>query len=81
MSTVFVMARSAEGVDVAVVTVMVLDAVLFPVFESVDDDDSPAVAVFVTVVPTAAFTIAWITSVAVEFALISPIAQVPVELA
>ena len=62
-------------------TVRMAEPVLLAVFESVDDAVSVAVAVFVIDVPADAFTIAAIVRVAVELALISPIVQVPVEVA
>jgi hypothetical protein len=64
-----------------VATVMVELAELLPGFGSVDEEDSPTTAVFVTWVPTDAVTVAATWSVAVEFAERSPIVQVPVEVA
>ncbi len=62
-----------------VATVMVELAELLPEFGSVEDEDSPATAVFVTAVPADAETVAAIWRVAVELALMSPIVQLPVE--
>ena len=71
--------QKPSGTGVA--TVRMAEPVLLAVFGSVDDAVSIAVAVFVIDVPADAFTIAAIVRVAVELALISPIVQVPVEVA
>ena len=69
----------AKGSAVAGATVIVVEAVLLPGFESVEDEDSETVAAFVTWVPAEAVTLAAMLSVAVELALMSPIVHVPVE--
>ncbi len=79
-SAVFVIATSAI-VEVVVMTTGTVE-LLFVGLESVVEAFSPTTAVFVIVVPAVpVFTLAAITSVAVELAGKLPIIQVPVELA
>jgi hypothetical protein len=63
-------------------TVIEADDELLAGFESVELADSVIIPLFVIVVPAVpAFTVAVIASVAVELAGMSPMVQIPVELA
>jgi hypothetical protein len=65
-------------VQTAGTTVIVDEAVLLAGFGSVEDEDSPTVAVFVIVIPAEAVTVAAISSVAIVPEAISPTFQIPV---
>ena len=83
-SAVFVMAMSASLPPPPPPPCTTIETVeeLFPGLLSVELADSPTRPVLLIVVPAGAeFTVAAIFKVAVELALMSPIVQVPVELA